>query len=61
MAKLIEQSIVINLSKVVKDSDDTALVINDTQLVSLLESIPELIESMLSDPTVIVELAYLRE
>lgn len=61
MAKLIEQSIVINLSRIVKDEDERSTVVSDTQLIALIESIPELVEGMLSDPAVIVELAYLHE
>ena len=61
MAKLIEQSILVNLSRIVKDSDDRTTVVDDTQLESLIESIPELIESMLSDPTIIVEMTVMRE
>lgn len=55
MAKIIEQIIAIKLSKIVKDSHDVDTVLTPTQKDTLVESIPELAESIVDDTSVIVE------
>lgn len=55
MAKIIEQIIAIKLSKIVKDSHDDESVLTSAQKDTLVESIPELAESIVDDTSVIVE------
>jgi hypothetical protein len=60
MAKVIEDIIVIKLSKIVKDTD-TASVIDDDARTLLSNTIPQLVEEILNDRSVIVELADLND
>jgi len=58
MAKVIEDIVVIKLSRIVKDHDDVSVLDDDAK--SLLSStIPQLVEEILNDRSVIVELANL--
>lgn len=57
MAKLIEELVVIKLTKMVKDSDQGKRVLNDENKGILVETVPALIEEVLNDSTIIVELA----
>ena len=57
MAKLIEELVVIKLTKMVKDSDQGKRVLNDENKGVLAETVPALIEEVLNDSTIIVELA----
>jgi hypothetical protein len=58
MAKLIEDLIVIKVSRIVKD-DSTTSVLETEQRALLDDSIPQLVEQLLNDTSVIVELAKL--
>lgn len=55
MAKIITDTITIKLSKLVKDNRDTTSLLSDEQYETLGESIPELIESIVADESIIVE------
>jgi hypothetical protein len=59
MARVVEQMIAIKLSKIVKDSDQRDKVLDDKQASTLLSSIPELAESAIDDPSVVVEVIEL--
>ena len=59
MAKLVEEIVVIKLSRMVKDSSDTQAVLTDEQRTVLEATAPALIEEVLNDAAVIVELADL--
>ncbi len=56
MAKVIEQAVVIKFSRMVKNNDSTDSVLNNSVLATLIESIPELCESVVSDSAVVVEI-----
>lgn len=59
MARVVEQIIAIKLSKIVKDSDNRDTVLSDEQAKLLVSGIPELAESAISDPSVVVEIIEL--
>jgi len=59
MARVIEQLIAVKLSKIVKDSDTSNSVIDESQVSLLMQSIPELAEQVISDPGVVVEVLEL--
>jgi hypothetical protein len=59
MAKLVEEVVVIKLSRMVKDSSDTDTVLTEEQRAVLEATAPALIEEVLNDSAVIVELADL--
>ncbi len=59
MAKLVEEIIVLKLSKLVKDNNSGNNVLSDEQKALLLATVPELIDEVLNDSAVIVELAEL--
>ena len=59
MAKLVEELVVIKLSRMVKDSAADGTVLSDEQRGILEATAPALIEEVLNDATVIVELAEL--
>jgi hypothetical protein len=59
MAKLVEEVVVIKLSRMVKDSSDADTVLTDEQRAVLEATAPALIEEVLNDGAVIVELAEL--
>lgn len=59
MAKLIEEIVVIKLTKMVKDSDPKTAVLSDTSKSMLAETLPALLEEVLNDSSVMVELADL--
>jgi hypothetical protein len=59
MAKLVEELVVIKLSRMVKDSASDGSVLSDEQRSVLEATAPALIEEVLNDATVIVELAEL--
>lgn len=58
MAKVIEDIVVIKLSRIVKDHDDVS-VLDDEAKALLSNTIPQLVEEILNDRSVIVELANL--
>lgn len=60
MAKLLEQVLAIKLSKIVKDYDSQESVLNEDQLETLLASIPELAESILTGEGIVVETLELK-
>jgi hypothetical protein len=55
MAKIIEQIIAVKLSKIVKNEDENSDVLDQDTMTTLLASIPELAESIISDSSIIVE------
>ena len=57
MAKVLEEVIVIKLSRMVKDSDSDKSVVDTGQRTLIEQTIPALIEEVINDPTVIVEVA----
>ncbi len=59
MAKLVEEIIVLKLSKLVKDSSSGNDVLSDEQKALLLATVPALVDEVLNDASVIVELAEL--
>lgn len=59
MAKLVEEIIVLKLSKLVKDHSGTDGVLSDEQKALLLATVPALVDEVLGDSSVIVELADL--
>jgi len=59
MAKLVEELVVIKLSKMVKDSAADNTVLTEEQRAVLEATAPALIEEVLNDATVMVELAEL--
>lgn len=59
MAKLVEELIVIKLTKMVRDADDKPTVLDDTQRDVVNEAIPALVEEVLNDKSILVELAEL--
>lgn len=59
MAKVLEEVIVIKLSRMVKDTDSRNSVINKDQKQLIEETIPTLLDEVLNDESVIVEVAEL--
>jgi hypothetical protein len=59
MAKLVEELVVIKLSRMVKDSAADDTVLTEEQRAVLEATAPALIEEVLSDAAVMVELAEL--
>lgn len=57
MAKVLEEVIVIKLSRMIKDSDSDKSVVDTVQRTLIEQTIPTLIEEVINDPTVIVEVA----
>jgi hypothetical protein len=58
MAKVIEQTVVIKFSRMVKNNNDADTVLTNEVLATLLESIPELCEQIVDDSAVVVELDF---
>lgn len=54
MAKIANQTLQLTVSKLVKDRDDDS-VLSDTQLLTLLETLPGVVEELLQDSTLVVE------
>lgn len=61
MAKLVEEIVVLKLSKLVKDNSGNDNVLSDEQKALLLATVPALVDEVLSDSSVIVELADLSD
>lgn len=59
MAKLVEEIVVVKLSKLVKDGSGNNSVLSDEQKALLLATVPALVDEVLNDSSVIVELAEL--
>jgi len=59
MAKLVEEIVVLKLSKLVKDHSGNNSVLSDEQKALLLATVPALVDEVLNDSSVIVELAEL--
>jgi len=60
MARVIEQVIAVKVSRLVKDGQERDLVLSEEQTVALLQSIPELAESLIDDESVVVEVIELK-
>ena len=59
MAKLVEEIVVLKLSKLVKDHSGSDNVLSDEQKALLIATVPALVDEVLNDSAVIVELADL--
>jgi len=59
MAKLIEELVVIKLSKLVKEGSGHKTVLSDEQRSLLEATAPALIEEVINDPLIVIELADL--
>ena len=59
MAEVIEEIIVIKLSRMVRDSDERTTVVDDDQRGLIEQTIPALVEEVINDSTVVVEVAEL--
>jgi len=59
MAKLVEELVVIKLSKLVKDRDDAETVLDADKRAVVESTAPALLEEIIADPNVVVELADL--
>ena len=59
MAKVLEEVIVIKLSRMVKDNDNRESVIDEDQKLLIEQTIPTLLDEVLNDGSVIVEVAEL--
>ena len=57
MAKIIEEVIIVKLSRMAKDSDTLSSVVDDKQKKLIEQTIPALIEEVIGDSAVIVEIA----
>jgi hypothetical protein len=59
MAKILEEVIVIKLSRMVKDNYKSDRVVSDEQRKLIEDTIPALIEEVINDTSVVVEVAEL--
>lgn len=59
MAKVLEEIIVLKLSKIVKDNDRDCNVISSDQRQLIEQAVPALIDEVLNDTSIIVEIAPL--
>lgn len=59
MAKVIEQVIAIKLSRIVKDHDKRESVLDEEQNEDFFAALPQLAETALTDPGVVVEIIKL--
>ena len=59
MAKVIEDVVIIKVSRIVKDGDTRKSVLDDETKDMLSNTIPQLLDEVISDSGVIVELAEL--
>lgn len=59
MAKLIEEIVVIKLSRLVKEGSGSDSVLSDEQRELLTATVPALVEEVINDPLIVVELADL--
>ena len=57
MAKLVEEIVVLKLSKLVRDGSGTDNVLSDEQKALLVATIPALVDEVINDSSVVVELA----
>lgn len=57
MAKIIEQMFVLKLSRIVNDKSNLDSFLSEDQKTAILESVPQLVESILEDQTIVVEVA----
>lgn len=55
MATIIEQTITIRFSRLVKSSEDNTNALADDSLVSLLETLPGVLEQLVDDQKVVIE------
>lgn len=59
MAKLVEEILVIKLSRMVRDSDADGTVLSAEHRETLANTLPALVEEVIGEPGVLVELADL--
>ena len=56
MAQVFEQKLTIKFSRMVKNNNKNSVVLDNVTLTTLIESIPELCDQIVSDPAVVVEI-----
>ena len=59
MAKLVEELIIIKLSRMVRDNDSSSSVVEEKQRLLIEETIPTLVEEVINDTGVVVEITQL--
>lgn len=59
MAKLVEELVVIKLTKMVRDGESQSTALDDKQREVVAEAVPALVEELLNDKSILVELAEL--
>ena len=59
MAKLVEELIIIKLSRMVRDNDASSTVVEEKQRLLIEETIPALVEEVINDTGVVVEITQL--
>jgi hypothetical protein len=59
MAKLLEEVVVVKLSRLVRDTDSNQEVMSDEQKAVISAALPALVEEVINDTSIIVELAEL--
>jgi len=55
MARIVQQTIALHISKLVRDSDDTPA-LSDEQLAAILETLPGVVDQILDDTSAVVEI-----
>lgn len=56
MAKIVEQNIVVNVSKIVTNDSKETHALTEEQYVTLVSSLTELVWTVLNDPSCVVEI-----
>lgn len=55
MAQVLEETITVTISRLVRNQDQSQQVLTDEQLVALLDTLPSVVEQVLDDSSLIVE------
>jgi hypothetical protein len=55
MARVIEETITIKLSKIIRDSDKNTEMVTDEQMQLIIATVPSVIDEVLNDNKIIVE------
>lgn len=59
MARVVETILAVKLSRIVKDSSEDAVAVSEDAMIAIVEAIPQLVESVIDDPAVVVEVMEL--
>lgn len=59
MAKLLEELVVVKLSRLVRDNADASSVVSEEQKAVIAATLPALIEEIIGDSSIVIELAEL--